>query len=224
MNNGATLAEVRDWGENTTQTLLTLAAGGSFQKVDTLGATRLALVPLTTNRVCLVSPEDLGSEFHGIPFMNINSGRSDTGYVELGLSGNPPVYVRNESGTGTCALSVLHFYGDEPFDDEPTSTTPVRVPHWNEETVIRKLSVTSSFEPIDFEGADSAIYSPITGGVFNYISPTDEGSSAAGHSVLREVSGTNRSTPQMLRFIKPTGPAFVRATSSVDASLLLFYH
>lgn len=104
----ASVMRIKGWDEHMQHTQHTVGAS-AYVKVDTLGASRLLIVPIDPAVRINISPTDEGANAAGLVAMrdNTTNAKNEPYIVELVLSGNAPVCLR---GSGAGNVSVFHFY------------------------------------------------------------------------------------------------------------------
>jgi hypothetical protein len=216
--NSASIVRLGRWGEDVKQTLQSI--GTSFEKIDTLSARRVLITLLTGGKLMWLAPSDEGSSDRGIFAMLSTASNigNEPGSLEIGLNGNPPLWACND-GAGSIDISVLHFYDDATVSghDGPKA----HIEGWGEETKLKMVSLTTTFQKVDYEGCERIIIAPAAGGKWIYASPTDEGTNAAGAVCVRNNTTTNRNAPALLDLEPGGAPLYLRGSDSFNASLIL---
>ncbi len=217
----ASLARVRGWGEGLKTTRLSV--GASFQKIDTLGASRIWITVLDGNELVWVAPKDEGSSDRGIGLVSANGSvrRSEPSDLELQLVGDAQVWV--QSTVAPTNISVIHFFDDEPVEMLPSDGLPMRISGWGEKTDISVHALTTSFTKAETLGADRIIVVPRTAAIFNYVSPTDEGSNASGIKLMRDNVNDIRTIPYSLEVELDGGPLWLRGSGAGECTLIHLY-
>jgi len=218
----ATLARYEGWGEATKQTLISTST--TSQKIDTLGADRVIITVLDGSTVVWVTPDDAGGTGGLALLLNkTTSLRSYPSAIEIQLTGNPSIWVA--AGSGTPALSVLHFYDKRNLVLGATDDTVMRIRGWDERMKHTSESVVSgSHLKVDTLGATRVMIVPFTPNIRCYASPTDEGASRSGVTCMRNDSTTRRSVPTYLELeLVGNAPLYLIGSGTVTVSVFYFY-
>lgn len=219
----ASLARVRGWGEGLKTTLLTI--GGTFQKLDTLGASRVWITVLPGGELIWVSPSDEGTNDRGVGLISSTSvaRRTEPSDLEIELVGDAPVWLQAESPN--TEVSVIHFFDEDDVDlgHEPDDGLPMRIRGWSEETTLTSFAVSTTFAKVDTLGAARILIVPRTPAIFVYAAPTDEAAVAAGIKCMRDNGNDIRTVPYCLEVELTGAPLWLRGSSSGDCTLIHLY-
>jgi len=84
---------------------------------------------------------------------------------------------------------------------------------WDESTRLKEVTVGTTAEIVDTEGASRVLFVPMSADVYFWLSPTDTTTSKAGIAFLRDGSTDNLTVPTCLEVEAAGGAMWIRASS-----------
>ena len=220
----SSLVRFTGWGEAVRQTLISV--GTTAEKIDTLGASRIVITTIEANKILWVTPDDVLAVDSGIGlFMSSGTALRNTPCIlELELDGDAPVWVTNGNAS-TLDISVLHFYGVTPIDAGESHASVVRIKGWGEDMKHTQHVVgASAYTRVDTLGAKRLLVMPIDAAVRINISPTDEGSNAAGLVAMRDNTTNAKNEPYITELaISGNAPVYLRGSGAGNVSVFHLY-